>query len=211
MSDLPVIDPREGTDDDTDREQHRVAGILLASGTSARFGEANKLLVEIDGGPLVRCAARTLVDAGVDPVLVVVGHEAERVKNALDGLPVAFVENPAYETGRSSSIRAGIHALPDDVDAVVIALGDMPFVDPGTVDLLVDADTRDTGSVLAAAYESQRGNPVLFDARHFDALRDLEGETGGRDILLETEDAALVETGDPGVRRDVDRPDDVDA
>jgi molybdenum cofactor cytidylyltransferase len=84
----------------------------------------------------------------------------------------------------------------------------MPYVDPGSVGALVATFEATGRSALAAGYDGQRGNPVLFAAEHFDALADTSGDTGGRNVLLGTEDAVVVETGDDGVLRDVDRPDD---
>jgi molybdenum cofactor cytidylyltransferase len=181
----------------------RVAGVLLAAGTSSRFGAANKLLAEVDGTPMVRRAARTLSAASLSPRSVVVGHESDRVAAAVDGLGFAVVENGAYERGQSTSVAAGVRAL-GDVDAAVFALGDMPSVAPESVAALVAAYRDGAGSALAAACDGERGNPVLFAREHFDALADVSGDVGGREILLSGPDSALVETGDPGVLRDVD-------
>ena len=214
--DPPVVEPPfepsgERAEERSDPEP-RVAGVLLAAGTSSRYGGRNKLLEPVDGEPMVGRSARTLVDPGLDPVIVVLGHEADRVRATLADVDaeLQFVVNPDYADGQATSVAAGVAALPDDVDAAVFALGDMPWVRPGTVDALVDAYRVGVGTALAAAFEGQRGNPVLWDTRHFDALADQSGDVGGRDLLLSTDGAALVETGDPGVRRDVDRPDDVD-
>jgi molybdenum cofactor cytidylyltransferase len=206
---LPVVAPPFET---AGRPERRVAGVVLAAGTSARFGGANKLLADLDGEPLVRHAARTLADAGLDPLVAVVGHEADRVRAALDGLSVDAVENPDYARGQATSVRAAVGALdPDVVDAAVFALGDMPRVSPDAVALLVAAHRAGRGSALAAAHEGTRGNPVLFDARHFPALAGVSGDVGGREILRSGTDSALVETGDSGVGRDVDTRDDLAA
>lgn len=208
----PLVEPPF---DDPESDRPRVAGVLLAAGTSSRFGEANKLLATHDGDPLVRHAARTLLDAGVDPVVVVVGHEADRVVDALDGLDVTFVRNPDYRQGQATSVRAGIDAVRDRgdthdaPDAAVVALGDMPFVDPETVGTLVVAYAAGVGDALAAAYEGTRGNPVLFDRRFFGDLTDVSGDVGGRAILLESDDSARVTVSDSGVRRDVDERSDL--
>jgi molybdenum cofactor cytidylyltransferase len=188
-----------------DRPDPTVLGVVLAGGTSSRFGEANKLLADLDGEPLVRHAARTLLDAGLSEVVVVLGHEADAVESALDGLDVLTVRNPDYEAGLSTSVARGAAAVRDaGADATVFLPGDMPGVDPATVDLLVDAYRAGLGTALAAAYDGRRGNPVLFDRGHFGALLAVDGDTGGRRVLLESDGGALVETADPGVVEDVD-------
>ena len=189
------------------RSSHPVAGIILAAGESTRFGEANKLLAEIDGTPVVRRATETMVDSMADPIVVVVGHESERVGHCLGDLPIDLVENPEFANGQSTSVRAGIEAVPQEAVAVVIGLGDMPLVRPGTVDTLIEAYRAERGTALSAAYKGTRGNPVLFDRDHFETLRDLSGDIGGREILREQ--GVLIETGDRAVCRDIDTPDDL--
>jgi molybdenum cofactor cytidylyltransferase len=191
--------------------ERTVAGVLLAAGDSDRFGERDKLLATLDGEPLVRCAARTLADADLDSVAAVVGQESPAVVDALADIDLAVVANPDAAAGQATSVRRGVAWARDRADAVVFALGDMPRVDPGTVDRLVAAYRAGRGSALAAGYDGQRGNPVLFDGRHFDALAAVEGDRGGRGVFESADDAAVVETGDPGVRTDVDTPADLAA
>lgn len=209
MSELPLVTPPF---DGEHRQSTAVAGLLLAAGTSRRFGAENKLLATHEGTPLVTHAARTLVESTAGPVFVVVGHEAGRVVEALSALDVRFVLNPAYERGQATSVAAGIEAIRDrtpQIDAAVIALGDMPFVDSATVETLRAAYESGVGTALAAAYDGTRGNPVLFDQRFFDPLTDVAGDVGGRAILLESDDSALVGVPDSGVRRDIDTPSDL--
>ncbi|MFC7097092.1 nucleotidyltransferase family protein [Halobaculum marinum] len=215
--DLPIREPPTAAGERTTLDDARVAGVVLAAGTSSRYGDRNKLLESVggddsDGDPIVRTATRTLLAAGLDPVVVVVGHEAARVAAAVADLPVETVENEAFAAGQSTSVAAGVEAVAahdPPVDAAVVALGDMPFVAPDTVRALVAAYAAGVGDVLAPAYEGRRGNPVLFDRRFFSALADVDGDVGGRAILLGSDDAALVAVDDPGVRRDVDEPGDV--
>lgn len=201
---LPVVHPSAQRTHET-----TVAGVVLAAGTSSRFGGENKLLADVDGQSMVRRSVETLLEADIDRVVVVVGHEAERVRDALADLDVRFVENPAYNSGQASSVAAGVRAL-GDVDAAVFALGDMPYVAPESVDALVAAHESGAGSALAAGFDGVRGNPVLFDSRHFAALASTGGDTGGKSVFLAADDAAVVETGDPGVLRDVDRANEFD-
>ncbi|MCU4926879.1 nucleotidyltransferase family protein [Halobacteria archaeon AArc-dxtr1] len=206
---LPVVEPPESAVAGGSDTTPTVAAVLLAAGTSSRYGERNKLLATHDGAPLVRRAARTLLDARVESVTVVVGHEADHVRDALADLDVEIVHNDAYETGQASSVRVGVRAVRNRADAVLIALGDMPFVSPATVDALVASYEAGTGDALAAAHDGARGNPVLFDARFFDDLTAVDGDIGGRELLLESEAGALVAVDDPGVRRDIDTPADL--
>lgn len=210
--DLPIYD-REAVGaalDAAGAPAPTVVGVLLAGGTSSRFGEANKLLAELDGEPLVRHAARTLLDAGLTEVIAVVGHEAEAVRSALSDLDVRIVVNPDYEAGLSTSVARGVEAASEaGADAAVFLPGDMPGVDPATVSLVVDAYRAGLATALAAACDGRRGNPVLFDHQHFEALLAVSGDVGGRPVLVESDDGALVETGDSGILEDIDTTDDL--
>lgn len=204
---LPVVDPLEVG---PPTREGPVVGVLLAAGTSERFGRQNKLLTDVDGVPMVRRAARTLTQNDLDDVIAVVGFDADPVRAALDGLDLEVIENRNFRAGQATSVRAGIRAARErDAVAVCFALGDMPWVRPSTIDALVRVYRAEAGDPLAAAFEGERGNPTLFGSRHFDALEDVAGDIGGRELLLTADDAALVETGDPGIRRDVNEPDDL--
>lgn len=195
---LPVVDPGAPTDPDGED----VAGVLLAAGESERFDGESKLLAELDGAPVVARAARSLTDSAVERVIAVVGHEGDRVRAALPDAVEAVV-NPDYGAGQATSVGAGIRAA-GNAEAVVVALGDMPRVRSASVDRLLAAFRAGLGDPLAAAHDGRRGNPVLFGAGHFETLAALEGDGGGRSVVLSAADAALVATGDPGVTRDVD-------
>jgi molybdenum cofactor cytidylyltransferase len=203
----------------------RVAGVVLAAGLSSRFGEGDKLLATLEGEPLVVHAVRTLTGADLNAVVVVVDPESG-VSGALAdaglvgddtdadaGADVALVENPDAAAGQATSVRRGVAWARGaaDADAVVFALGDMPRVRPETVDRLAAAWRDGRGSALAAAHDGRRGNPVLFDSRHFDALAAVSGDTGGRSVFENAADSAVVETDDPGVRGDVDTRADLEA
>ena len=203
---LPVIEPPF---DGSENDDASVAGVLLAAGSSSRFGDADKLLAPLDSDPLVRHAARSLRDASeLDGVAAVVGPDGEGVRNALAEFGFSIVENPDAERGQATSVRAGVE-WGREYDALVFALGDMPHVQSGSIDSLVSAYRAGCGDALAVAFDGQRGNPVLFDSTHFDALVDVDGDVGGRGILLDGENSALVETGDSGVAVDVDTQDDL--
>ncbi|ADJ16557.1 nucleotidyltransferase family protein [Halalkalicoccus jeotgali] len=199
LSDTLETDPRADPD---------VVGVVLAGGTSSRFGEANKLLADVDGESLVRHATRTLLRADLSAVVVVVGYEAESVRAVLSDLDVRVVTNPDYEDGLSTTVTTGLRAV-GSADAVVFLPGDMPSVDPTTVEHLIDAYRAGVGTAIAAAYDGHRGNPVLFDRTHFDALRAVEGDVGGRPVFVASDDSALIDVPDPGVLMDIDTLEDL--
>jgi len=193
---------------DPRREALRVAGVVLAAGRSSRMGTTNKLLADIQGLPMVRRVAETALLAGLDPVVVVVGHDADQVRSALDGLPVRLAANPDHAQGLSTSVRVGIGAVGEGVEGAMVLLGDMPWVSLADIRALMDAFSPAEGrSICVPVAGGRRGNPVLWSARHFAALRRLEGDVGARRLLAEPGDGVYeVRVPDDGVLRDIDTP-----
>lgn len=161
-----------------------VWGLLLAAGQSRRMGPGNKLLAEFEGVPLVRRTGAALAAAQIDGAVAVLGHDEERVRAALDGLGLESVLNPAFAEGLSTSLRAGIAALPGEAAGVLVMLADMPEVTAADLDRLIAA-FRDGGggSVVRATCNGKRGNPVLLPRALFDEIARLEGDTGARHVV----------------------------
>ena len=159
------------------------AGLVLAAGTGSRFG-ATKQLVEVDGRPLVAHVGATAREAGLAPVVVVVGHDAAAVAAAVDGdEDVEVVVNPAHGRGQATSLRAGVRALqPGDADAAVVLLADEPGVAPEAVRAVVAA-LEDGAAVARAVYEDRPGHPVGFARRVWADLLGTRGDTGARQLL----------------------------
>ena len=182
-----------------------VGAVVLGAGTSSRFADGNKLLATIEGTPMIVRVGRTVLRSSLDEGVVVLGHEAGRVAESLDGLSLATVTNEAYGIGQSTSLQRGIEfASNADWDAAVVLLGDMPFLSPETVDRLVAAYRAGAGPIVAPRYEGQRGNPVVFDRSLFGQLMDVSGDRGGRELVRDHPETVLLDTEDPGVRRDID-------
>jgi molybdenum cofactor cytidylyltransferase len=161
-----------------------VGAIVLAAGRSTRMGGPNKLLAQIKGRPLVRIAAEEVLASRARPVIVVTGHERERVETALAGLDVTRVHNPQYAEGLSTSLKAGLAALPADVDGAIVCLADMPQVDAALIDRLIAAFDSEKGAlVVVPTIGGKRGNPVLWSRRFFADLMALEGDVGARHLI----------------------------
>jgi molybdenum cofactor cytidylyltransferase len=159
-----------------------IGAVVLAAGRSTRMG-ANKLIADIGGKPMVRRVAEAALESAASPVLVVTGHQEADVRSALAGLDVVFVHNPSYALGLSSSLKAGIAAVPPGVAGILVLLGDMPQIGPGHLDRLISA-FRDSGDVVVVPVRAgKRGNPVLWPRAFFAAMLRLEGDAGAKRLL----------------------------
>jgi molybdenum cofactor cytidylyltransferase len=159
-----------------------IAGVVLAAGSSARFGR-NKLLLTLEGESLARRACRAALEAGLEPVVVVLGHDADRVGEELSGLPVRAVVNPAHARGMNTSLAAGIAAIPDESAAAVVLLADMPRVTADMVARLART-FRETGAPLVASdYGGVHAPPTLYARALFPELGGPEGDGCGKRVV----------------------------
>ncbi len=171
----------------------RVAGILLAAGASTRMGP-NKLLLDLEGETLLHRAARRALAAGLDPVVTVLGHEAERARRALEGLACLPVVNPDPALGLNASLSAGVAALPADAAAAVVLLADMPLVDEGMIRAVVERHAASGAPLVVARYGEVTAPPALYARRLFPELQGGRGEGRGREVLRRHRaEAALVD------------------
>jgi CTP:molybdopterin cytidylyltransferase MocA len=196
----------------TGPDRGRVAGIVLAAGFARRAGGADKLLVPVDGRPIIRHVAGAASDAGLDPVVVVVRPGAAALRSALRDLTVTVTENPDAHEGLSASLRCGIRALPEDTAGVAILLGDMPWIRPATLRALALAlDDAAGRSICVPVHDGTRGNPVVWSARFLPAMTALTGDAGARGLLQQhAASVHEVVVDDVGVLRDVDTADQIE-
>jgi molybdenum cofactor cytidylyltransferase len=186
-----------------------IAGLLLAAGGSSRFG-SQKLVAMLDGVPLVRHAAMSLARS-TDALVIVLGHEADAVRAALSDVDAAVVENPDWSQGLSSSVKCGVAALSPGVDAIVVALGDQPRLDPLVVRSLIDRWRASGKPIVSARYRGERGHPVLFDRAVFSQLEILRGDVGARTMFERSPELVAYVDVDNAVPVDVDTPTDLGA
>jgi molybdenum cofactor cytidylyltransferase len=190
-----------------------IAAVVLAAGRSSRMGGPNKLLAEIGGKPLVRMVVDAALGSRARPVVVVTGHQRDKVEAALAGLPVKFVHNPHFADGLGTSLKAGIAALSADVDGAIVCLGDMPQVDAALIDRLIGAFDPDHGAlVVVPTIDGKRGNPVVWSRRFFPDLMAVEGDVGARYLIGRyTEAVAEVPLTGTAALTDVDTPEALEA
>jgi molybdenum cofactor cytidylyltransferase len=203
-----VTRPQPRAEAVTVESPRQVAALLLAAGRGTRMGGPNKLLEELRGKAIVRHAAEAMAASKASPVVAVTGHEGERVAKVLAGLEIKRVHNADYADGLSTSLRAGLAALPAESDAVVIALGDMPDVTGALIDKLIAAIDPARGALIAVpTREGRRGNPVVWSRRFFDDLARLEGDVGARHLIAQHNEAVVeVAVDDDAAFHDIDTP-----
>lgn len=189
----------------------RVAAIVLAAGRSSRLAPANKLLEQIDGAPIVRRVAGIALASGADPVIVVTGFDAARVANAVHDLNVTIVHNATFEDGLSSSLRAGLSALPPNSDGALVLLADMPEIESSDLEALMAAfAAKDHQAICVPVRHGRRGNPVLWGAAYFAEMMSLSGDVGAKPLMARHPEHVIeVPAGSNGIFADVDTPSDL--
>jgi molybdenum cofactor cytidylyltransferase len=160
----------------------KIGAIVLAAGRSTRMG-ANKLTAEFVGKPVIAHTIDVLADAGLPEPIVVVGHAADELRNALGKRFVRYVMAECFADGMGHSLAAGVAAVPGDWDAVLICLGDMPLLTVALVNALTSA--VDAEAIVVPVHERRRGHPVLWGKRFFPALTKLKGDVGARALIEE--------------------------
>lgn len=187
----------------------RVAGVLLAAGTSSRMGR-NKLLLPLGGTSVLRRAVTAARAAALDPVVVVLGHQSERALSELAGMACITVVNPEYARGMNTSVRAGISAVPEDVSGAVLMLADMPFVTADMLRTLVERYRGADAQLVVSTYGEVLAPPILYGRALFGELRALDGDGCGKRVVKAHRAEAVEVPWPPSALKDLDLPEDVD-
>ncbi len=193
--------------------QKSITAVVLAAGQSSRMG-ANKLLLSLDGKPLLRHVVEAIRAAGMASIVVVLGHEAEKIRAALAGDDLAFALNPNYRLGLATSLKCGLAAAPEACDGAMIFLGDMPNVDPELVKRMMAAfDPAQKRAIVVPVKGGRQGHPVLWGRRFFPLLQEkLSGDSGAKHLIAENAEwVARIEAAHDGVFADLDTPEDFSA
>jgi molybdenum cofactor cytidylyltransferase len=189
------------------QERRSVAALILAAGRSSRMG-SHKLLLPYKGRPIVNWVLAAACASQAGPVIVVLGHEAERVDAALRAeRQFLTIQNPHYAEGMSTSLKVGLAATPKVADGAIILLGDQPHITPEIINAMITESSTAPDAIIAASYQGRRGNPVLFPRQYFAELETITGDEGGRSLLARHPDRVrLVEIDDALAGQDIDTP-----
>ena len=185
----------------------RVAAVILAAGASSRMGR-NKMLLDVDGVPMVRRAALVAAAAGCSPIVIVVGNEAERVRSALDGIACEFVVNADFTGPTSGSLHAGLHALDASVGATIVMLADMVRISTPMLQALIASAAKSDAPLSVSRYGDVLAPPLLFRRALWPELLAWNGEGCGKAVVKAHQHEADIHDWPADSLRDIDTPDD---
>jgi molybdenum cofactor cytidylyltransferase len=188
-----------------------ISAILLAAGESKRMGRM-KLTMPLGEDTVIEQVVSHLLSSSVDEIVIVLGHESKQVRQTIGDKPVKFVLNNDYALGMSTSIIAGLNELDDRAEAVIVVLGDQPFIYSEIIDKLVQAYENNDKGIVVPTYRGRNGHPVIFDMKYKTELLALKGDEGGRQLIAENgNDVLEVPVDAEGIIKDIDTPDDYHA
>jgi molybdenum cofactor cytidylyltransferase len=185
----------------------RCAGIILAAGASTRMG-TNKMLLRVSGIPMVKLAVKKALAAGLSPVTVVLGYEAQLMRKALHDVDCYFTESSKFEGPTSGSLHAGLRAIGHDADAAVIMLGDMIHTTPIMIRALVDSARNSDAPLCVSRYDGVLAPPLLFRRSLWPELLAWQGEGCGKAVVKAHQHEAIMHDWPVDALKDVDTPED---
>jgi molybdenum cofactor cytidylyltransferase len=193
----------------TDDRSGHVAAIVLAAGTSSRMGR-NKLFLQLGGTSVLRRAVATALEAELDPVIVVLGHESDRARAELAESPCTTIVNRDYARGMNTSVSAGVAAIPGDAAGAVLMLADMPLVDAGMLRALVERYRDSAAPLVISTYGDVLAPPILYGRALFPELRALDAEGCGKRVVKLHRGEAVELSWPASALSDLDVPEDVE-
>ena len=182
--------------------------IILAAGSSRRMG-AQKLLMPYGEGTMIETVVDQVLNSQVNEVLVVLGADHEKVKQALGERPVKYCHNTEHDQGMFSSVICGLRSIPEDAGAVLIYLGDQPAIPPAVTNTVIDAYNEELYGIVIPVHMHRRGHPLLVDLKYRKEIEKLDLEQGLRALRHHfPQDVLEVEVDEPGILVDIDTPED---
>ena len=190
-----------------------ISALILAAGESRRMGKQNKLLLPIGGEALLVKLVASVCASDVGQVLVVIGHEAEKIRRELNEFPLNFVYNPNFSEGMTTSIKYGVKEISNECDGLLICLGDMPFINTSEINKLIHAYVKNRikgkGLIVVPVFKRQRGNPVLFSIEFRNDILKHKKVSGCKEVIMKNSDSVMeIEMDDEKMLLDVDTMED---
>ncbi|MBW2607704.1 MAG: nucleotidyltransferase family protein [Deltaproteobacteria bacterium] len=194
------------------------AGIILTAGMSKRFKDGPKQLLSLKGVYMIEYVIRASLDSKLNRIFLILGHHHKKILKALAEKNKYFknnrleiVINRQYLQGMSSSVRAGLSSTGNMFGSVMFLLGDQPMVDSRLIDLMLKRFYKSDKNICVPVFKGKRGNPTIFSREYFNLLQSIEGDSGGRDIILANPDDILkIDTDSPACVFDIDTMDDLE-
>jgi len=187
---------------------NEICAIVLAAGESTRM-KTNKLLLPFHGRPIIAAVIENIADAGVDHILVVLGRFRDDMNPLLGKMTVMVCFNPDYKHGMVTSVQCGFRHLPETAKAALIFLGDQPMIPGAVTRQVIQTYNHAKKGIIIPLHEGKRGHPVLIDRKYAKEIANLEPAESMRVLIARhSEDIQEVETGVPGILRDIDTKDD---
>ncbi|MDO9261767.1 MAG: nucleotidyltransferase family protein [Flavobacteriaceae bacterium] len=183
---------------------NEIWGIILAAGESKRMGFP-KMLLKFNGITMIETVIQNVINADIDNTIVVLGANSQTLTELLTKSNVKYCFNNNYKEGMLSSVKCGFKNLPSDLKAVLVFLGDQPFITSNVINKVIDAHKFSGKGIVIPIYQKKRGHPILIDKKYTEAIHKLDVETGLRSLTyLFADDVLEVDTDDSGILRDFD-------
>ena len=190
-----------------------ISAVILAAGESRRMGKQNKLLLPIGGETLLVKLVKSVCASDVGQVLVVIGHEAEKIRRELNNFPLSFVYNHNYSEGMTTSIKFGVKEVSPDSDGFLICLADMPFINTSEISKLIHAYVqnriKEKKLIVVPVFQGKRGNPVLFSSEFRNDILEHKKKSGCKEVIMKNSDSVMeIEMDTENMILDVDTMED---
>ena len=197
----------------TNPDFEKIHAVILAGGQSKRMGTKNKLLVPINGKPMIALTVETIIASKASSVAAVTGFEHQKIKEVIKNSNIEFIHNKNFQNGISSSVVTAIKSAPEDCSAILIGLGDMPKITVSHINKLIDAYNPLEGrAICVPTWKGKRGNPVLWAQRFFPEMLQLKGDFGAKELMGKYAELVVeVEMNDNGIIIDIDTPEALEA
>ena len=197
----------------TNPDFEKIHAVILAGGQSKRMGTKNKLLVPINGKPMIALTVETIIASKASSVAAVTGFEHQKIQEAIKNSNIEFIHNKNFQNGISSSVVTAIKSAPEDCSAILIGLGDMPKITVSHINKLIDAYNPLEGrAICVPTWKGKRGNPVLWARRFFPEMLQLKGDFGAKELMGKYAELVVeVEMNDNGIIIDIDTPEALEA